>query len=145
MRIRLGTNLDRPRLRRLDNLSAVADEHEGIQTYVLRRKGILDYFLQCQGLIVAEDDDKIVGYMLTHTVDWMHGVSKMIWIEHTGVHPQHRHRGVGYALLKFTRRYYKGKAVYLYAEIHPNNRNLLALFRKAGAEMWDRVLAFRKI
>ena len=90
MNYRAATAKDAVQLRRLDTVSAADDQISGNRFYVLRKKGILDYFIKCKGLLVAEDTGRIVGYALTHPVEWMHGVSKMIWIEHIGVHPQWR-------------------------------------------------------
>jgi len=145
MRIRIGKSSDVRALRELDTVSAEADRFNGKRCFVLRRKGVIEYFIKCRGLFVAEDNGAIIGYVLTHPVDWMHGVRRMIWVEHIGTHPIHRRKGVADALLVFVRKHYRNKGACLYAEIHPQNRNSIGLFRKSGAELVDRVLAFRKI
>jgi len=145
MKYRVATAKDIPQLRRVDTVSAAQDEIDGKRFYVLRKKGVLDYFIKCKGLLVVEDTGRIVGYVLTHPVDWMHGTSKMIWIEHIGVHPQYRRKGIALGLLKFVRSRYRAKAKQLYAEIHPLNAKSIALFRKFGAELIERKLAFKRL
>ncbi len=142
MTIRLATREDVPQLKALDAASAEVDSFGDRKFYVLNAPGLIDYFLDCAGLTVADDDGAVVGYMLTHPVDWMHGAEKLIWIEHVGVHPAHRRKGVGSALLAFAEQHYKGQAGSLYAEIHPLNAASLAMFRSSGAELGERAQAF---
>ena len=117
-------------MRSLDNASAKADAIRGKKFYVLRRRGVLDHFMESKGILVAEADGQVLAYVLTHPVEWMHGVRRLIWIEHIGVRPEHRRKGIGLGLLRFVRQHYKTKADQIYAEIHPLNRKSLALFRK---------------
>ena len=145
MKTRVAKCSDVPALRQLDTVSADADQIDGKRFFVLRRKGVIEYFLNCRGLFVAEDKGEIVGYVLTHPVDWMHGIRKMIWVEHIGTHPGHRRKGVASELLTFARRHYKNKGAYLYGEIHPRNLKSIRLLRKSGAKLVNRVLTFRKI
>ena len=145
MKCRLGTKGDVVELKRLDAASAVVDSIDGKKLFVLRSGRMVEYFIACQGLLVAEADGRIVGYALTHVVEWMHGAEKMAWIEHIGVYPDCRRQGVALRLVRFAARHYKGRAKCLYGEIHPKNTKSLALFRKAGTELAERVLFFRKI
>jgi len=141
----VATGEDIPALRRLDDASAETDAIDGVEPHVLRRQGVLDYFLRCDGILVAEADGQVIAYALTHPVEWMHGVEKLIWIEHIGVHPEHRRKGVGLGLLEFTTKHYEAQAEQLYAEIHPLNRASIALFEKLGGELVDRKLAFKPL
>ena len=145
MKYRLATREDIPELKGIDDASAEADVIDGKKLYVLRRRGVLDYFLRCGGVLVAESDGQIVGYALTHLVEWMHGVEKLIWIEHIGVHPEHRRNGIGLGLLEFVKQHYKTSAEQLYAEIHPLNSKSIALFKKFGVELVERKLAFKTL
>lgn len=145
MEYRLGTEKDVAELKKLDTASAEVDAIGGRKFFVLRSRRMIEYFIACHGLLVAETDGRIVGYALTHVVEWMHGVAKMAWVEHVGVHPDSRRRGVALRLVRFAARHYKGRARCLYGEIHPKNARSLGLFRKVRAELVERVLAFRKI
>jgi len=142
---RLAKRDDVSQLRSLDTVSAAMDQIGGKKCFVLRRKGILEYFLKCKGILVAEDEGRIVGYVLAHPVEWIHGISKLVWIEHIGVHPDHRRRGIGLGMLKFVRRHYRTTARCLHAEIHPLNQRSVRMFRKFGVELVERKLAFKKL
>lgn len=142
MTCRLGTKADIAELKKLDAQSAEVDAIDGEEHLVLGNDLMIDYFLRCRGLIVAETTGRLSGYALTHRVEWMHGVESMAWIEHVGVHPSHRRQGVGTAMLRFAGNHYKGRVSHLYAEIHPKNEKSLGLFRKAKAEFAERVLVF---
>lgn len=141
-KVRLGVAKDFAVLRQLDAVSAVADAKDGQQFHVLQDDDVLDFFLDCEGLIVAEEDGQVVGYMLTHLVDRMHGGKRLAWIEHIGVHPDHRGKGVGTEMLRFASDYYKGRAGCLHASIHPLNKASLRLFESFGAECVERALVF---
>ena len=145
MRFRVATRRDITQLRRIDNESAQADMIDGTKSYVLRRRKVLDHFLNCKGVLVAEINGQVVAYALTHPLEWMHGIRRLIWIEHIGVHPEHRCKGIGLGLLRFVRRHHKAQAAYLYAEIHPLNSGSIALFEKFGVSLVERKLAFKKI
>ncbi len=106
---------------------------------------MLDFYLGCEGLIVAEDGGCLAGYMLTNLVDWMHGAGPLVWVEHIGVHPDHRRRGIGLELLRYVQQHYKGRAECLHASIHPLNTASLRLFDKLGAEKSERALVFKSL
>ena len=95
MILRLATRGDLPELHIIDNACAQADAIDGKKSYVLRRRALLDCFLKCKGILVAEINGGVVAYALTHPVEWMHGVKRLIWIEHITVHPDHRRKGIG--------------------------------------------------
>jgi len=73
---RIASQDDVSQLRSRDTVSAVANQIDGKKSFVLRKKGILDYFLKSKGIFVVEDKGSILGYVLVHPVDWMHGISK---------------------------------------------------------------------
>jgi len=147
MLIRLGTEEDLPQVLGIDRESAPVDGVGGRAPHALQPDGPIDpaYFLWQRGMMVAETEGRVVGYVLSHLVEWMHGIDRLAWIEHIGVHPDFRRRGIGLALLRFTEAHYRGRARTLYAEIHPHNAKSLALFRKFAGEMVERVLAFKEL
>lgn len=138
MEFRIADHNDVEALKALDAASTKAD---GFGPILNDR--MLDHYLGCAGLIVAEGDGQLAGYVLTNLVDWMHGAGPLVWVEHIGVHPGYRRRGVGLELLRFVQRHYKGRAECLHASIHPLNTVSLRLFDKLGAESGERVLVFK--
>jgi GNAT superfamily N-acetyltransferase len=139
-----GTH-DADELRSLDAEAAEADVIDGERFYVLRQAGVLDYFFDVGGVLVAEQKGRLIAYALAHPVAWMHGIEKLIWIEHITVHPERRRQGVGLHLLEFIEQHHSASADQLYAEIHPLNTASIALFTRFGAELVDRKLAFKAL
>jgi ribosomal protein S18 acetylase RimI-like enzyme len=142
---RVATEQDIPALLTLDTTSAPIDAIDGQLVYVLADPTVIPFFLACDGLIVAEIAGQVVGYVLTHIVERMHGIEHLVWIEHIGVHPDFRRRGIGLHLLTYLRAHYHGQATALHAAIHPHNRASLALFQRFQAELDERVLAYAEI
>ena len=145
MEFRLATNEDIEELKALDNISAVNDAINNQKFFVLDNKDLINYYLDQKGLIIAEQDGKIIGYILTQIMAWVHGIKKAVWIEHIGTHPEYRKNGVAVRLLEFTKNYYKDKAECLYGEIHPLNEKSIRLFEKFDCEFVDRKLVFKEI
>ena len=145
MKIRIATRNDIAKLKELDTTCAEADVIDGKKFYVLDKKGIIPYFLKYKGLIVAEDNGMIVGFALSHIAEWMHGVDRLAWIEHIGVHPEHRKKGVAMEMLKFIEKHYRSRAKAVFATIHPLNKKSMQLFGKFGADSYERVMAFKDL
>jgi len=139
---RAATEQDILALLAIDAASAPIDAIAGQELHVLADPAVVPFFLACGGLIVAEVDGQVVGYVLSQVVERMHGIDRLVWIEHFGVHPAFRRQGIGLTLLAHPRMHYRGRAVALHAAIHPHNRASLALFRRFQAECVDRVLVY---
>jgi GNAT superfamily N-acetyltransferase len=103
---------------------------------------LIETFLAQEGILVAVEDGRVVGYLLSHFVPWMHGIPKLVWLEHIGVHPGYRRRGVASGLLEAASRRYRGTAACMHATIHPNNTASLRLVERLKAETTERVLAY---
>lgn len=144
MSVRLATERDIPALIKLDDDSAAVDSI-GKPFHVLRREGVLDFFIRENGLFIMEEGGCLAGYILTHLVKWMHGIETLAWIEHIGVHPAHRGRGIGLLLLQFAEEYYQGQAEALCAEIHPENQRSLSLFAKWQDGDYERRCVYKTI
>ena len=142
---RAATERDIPALLALDAACAPIDAIDGQELYILSDPAVVPFFLACSGLIVAEVGSQMVGYVLSHIVDRMHGFDRLVWVEHIGVHPAFRRRGIGLRLLSYLRVYYRGRATALHAAIHPHNQASLALFQRFQAECDQRVLAYAAI
>lgn len=145
MEIRLANEADLVALHKLDDDSADVDVINGEKFYVLRREGVIDYYLHEHGLFVAVDDDHIAGYVLAHIIEQMHAIDQLVWIEHIGVHPDFRGRGVGLALLHTVEEHYREKADAIYAEIHPLNESSLRLFCKWQDGESDRKCIYKSL
>ncbi|HET9221420.1 MAG TPA: GNAT family N-acetyltransferase [Roseiflexaceae bacterium] len=139
---RAATERDVPALLALDAVCAPVDAIDGQELYILSDPAVMIFFLACGGLIVAEVDGQVVGYILSHIVEHMHGIDRLVWIEHIGVHPAFRRRGIGLHLLTYLRVHYRGRAAVLHAAIHPRNHASLELFQRFPAECAERVLAY---
>ena len=145
MEFRLATKKDTEELKELDDISAKNDAINNQKFFVLSNNDLINYYLDKKGLIIAEQDDKIIGYILTQNIEWVHGIKKVVWNEHIGTHPAYRKNGVAMKLLEFTKNYYKDKADCLYGEIHPLNEKSIRLFEKFDCEIVDRRLVFKEI
>ena len=142
---RLGTQADTRGVLAVDEASAPADAIAGVAFRVLTDPTTLDFFLGSGGLLVAEADGRIAGYALICPIARMHGGGPLAWVEHIGVPPDLRQRGVGSALLDFAGRHFSGRANCLHAAVHPANTASLTLFRRAGATEAQRVLFYKDI
>ncbi len=145
MKFRLATKEDKNQLKKLDSISANTDIFNGEKSFILNKKGLIDFYLNKKGLLVIEDKGQIIGYVLSQQINWMHGIKDLVWIEHICIHPNYRNKGIGKKLLKYVKKYYKGKAQFLYGEIHPLNKISQALFKSCKSEFVDRILVFIKL
>ncbi|HML02723.1 MAG TPA: ribosomal protein S18-alanine N-acetyltransferase [Candidatus Bathyarchaeia archaeon] len=88
--------------------------------------------------IVAEEDDKIVGYMMcrieNNLFGFASGSAKKGHVISIAVLPDHQHKGIGEALMKEAlqnmRARYKAKECYL--EVRVSNVPAIALYKKLG-------------
>jgi ribosomal protein S18 acetylase RimI-like enzyme len=139
---RLATAEDIEGLRTVDEQSAPVDARDGVEYRVLDQPGLIESFLAQGGILVAVEDGRVVGYLLSHLVHWMHGIPKLVWLEHIGVHPSYRRRGIALGLLEAASRRYQGTATCMHATIHPNNTASLRLVERFKAVTTERVLAY---
>jgi len=104
-----------------------------------------DFYLKTGSSFIAEEDGKVVGYVASQMVNFMHGVDKMLWIEYVVVQHKLRRKGIGYALLKRLIDYAKNSgADQIYATINPDNEASVALHLKAGSNVKDWKIASYK-
>jgi len=139
---RSATSQDISALVELDEQSAPVDAIDGVEARILDKPDLLEWMLQHDGIVVAIDEGRVVGYVLSHVVKWMHGIPELVWLEHIGVHPDFRRRGVALALLEAVSSKYHGRASCLHASIHPKNLASLRLMARLHAETGERVLAY---
>jgi len=88
--------------------------------------------------IVAEEDDKVVGYMMcrieNNLFGFASGHAKKGHVISIAVLPEHQHKGIGEALMKEAlhnmKALYKAKECYL--EVRVSNLPAITLYRKLG-------------
>lgn len=108
MIIRSFQGIDTQGLIEIWNQSVPSD---GVTLDVLERKVLLDANFEADGLIVAEEDKSLVGFMvcLVRRVP-MEGVGlqeNQGWVSMFGVHPEHRRKGIGTHIWKKAEEFFK--------------------------------------
>ena len=86
------------------NLWNASMTHDRINPAVFRTKVLLDLNFNHQGLLVAESDGKLVGFVLAlsrQVPQFLDGLQpEEAWITAFGVHPSYRNQGIGTALFE---------------------------------------------
>ena len=92
-----------------------------------------NFYLKTGSSFVAEERGKVIGYVASQTVSYMHGAGKLLWIEYIVVKPEHRRKGIGTTLLKRLTDYAKRNNINrIYTTINPNNKASIKLHQKLG-------------
>jgi len=119
--------------------------HENPQQYLKERRerrevtrARFDFYLKTGSSFVAEEDGKVVGYVASQTINFMHGVDRPLWIEYIVVQSKFRRRGIGLALLRKLMDHAKHSGVdRIYTTINPDNEASIKLHSKAGFNVKD--------
>jgi len=105
-----------------------------------------NFYLKTGSSFVAEDDGKVVGYVTSQTVDFMHDVDRLLWIEYIVVQQKFRRRGTGLALLRKLVEHAKFSGIdRIYTTINPDNQASAKLHVKAGFDVKDWKIASYRI
>lgn len=106
-----------------------------------------DYYLGTESTFVAEDDDGILGYIASQTVNFLHGVNKLLWIEYIVVTPKcEGRRRVCLVLLNRIVEYAKQSGMdRIYTAINLDNEALMRLHAKVGFDLQDWKIASHKV
>ena len=115
-------------------------KHENPQQYLLERqermevtRARFDFYLKTGSSFVAEENSKVVGYVASQTVHFMHDVDRLLWIEYIVVQLQFRRQGIGLALLRKLIDYAKRSGIdRIYTTIKQDNEVSVKLHIKAG-------------
>ena len=92
-----------------------------------------NFYLSTGSSFVAEKDGEVIGYVASQTVDYQHGVDKLLWIEYIVTKKEHRTHGVATLLLKKLIDHAKLKKIdRIYTTINPDNTASTKLHRKLG-------------
>jgi len=94
------------------------------------------FYLKTRSSFVAEEKGKVVGYLASQTVPYLHGVDKLLWIEYIAVKSEHKKHGIGTALLRRLIDHAKrNKIERIYTTINPDNEASIKLHQKAGFDV----------
>lgn len=83
--------------------------------------------------LVAEVNNKVVGYMISTTLYAGFGIRKSAWIMAIGVHPDYMGQGIGLALANRVCDIYRDKQVEsIYSSVMWDSIDVLSFFKKLG-------------
>ena len=104
-----------------------------------------NFYLNTGSSFVAEETGKVIGYVASQTISFMHGVDKLFYIEYVVVKPEFRRRGTGTALMQRLIDYARQNgANRVYSTINPDNEASIILHEKAGFNVRNwKVASFR--
>ncbi len=92
---------------------------------------------------VAEAQGKVVGFVFSQTIKFMHREKRMLWVEYIGVHEEYQGRGIGQALLTKVVDYVKQHSIpRIESTINPDNLPSIKLHEKTGFKVrnWKRAI-----
>ncbi len=85
------------------------------------------------GCLVAEEEGRIVGFILGDIRGWEFGIPKSGWIEIVGVDPEHQGKGVARALIEKLHLYFRNHNVErVMTMVNWNDGGLVSFFRALG-------------
>ena len=125
-----------------------------IQEAITKHKADKDWEQLVEGYIknsgdtslVAEEDSKVVGFMLGDIKTYGFGVPRSGWIEVIGVHPRHMGSGIGKKLGNELIKIFKGKKVkHIFTSVRWDSGDLIAFFKSIGFERSNFTNLERKI
>ncbi len=126
----------------------------GIQEAITKKKvsGRLDHRIRdyirkdSEGCLVAEDEGKVVGFVIGDVKDWGFGVEKSGWLEIIGIHPKFMGQGIGRELGKRLLDHFKEKGVKnAYTVARWDSGDLLAFFKSIGFDRSDFINLERRL
>lgn len=92
-----------------------------------------DFYLKTRSSFVAEEKGKVIGYVASQTVNYQHGVDKLLWIEYIVTKKEHRRHGVATLLLEKLIDHAKHEKIdRIYTTINPDNTASIKLHQKLG-------------
>jgi len=97
-----------------------------------------DFYFKAGSSFVAEEDGEVVGYVASQTINFMHGVDKVLWIEYIVVQKRFRKKGIGLVLLQKLIDHAKAIGINrIRTTINPDNEASIGLHLKAGFNVRD--------
>jgi len=128
-------------------------KHKNPKQYLIERRerrevtrARFDFYLKTGSSFVAEENGKVIGYVASQTVHFMHGVNKLLWVEYIVVQREFRRQRIGLALLHKLIDYAKRSGIdRVYTTINPDNEASIKLHLKADFDVKDWKIASHRI
>jgi N-acetylglutamate synthase-like GNAT family acetyltransferase len=99
-----------------------------------------------QACLVAEDEGKVVGFVIGDVKDWGFGVEKSGWLEIIGIHPKYMGQGIGKRLGKELLEHFKSKGIKnVFTVARWDSGDLLAFFKSIGFDRSDFINLERRL
>lgn len=99
-------------------------------------------YLKTGSSFAAEKNGEVIGYVASQTINYQHGVDKLLWIEYIVTKKEHRRHGVATLLLKKLIDYAKHEKINrIYTTINPDNAASVELHRKLGFDVKNWIIA----
>jgi RimJ/RimL family protein N-acetyltransferase len=90
-----------------------------------------NFYLKTGSSFAAEKKGEVIGYVASQTVNYQHGVDKLLWIEYIVTKKEHRRRGIATLLLKKLIDHAKHEKIdRIYTTINPDNTASIKLHQK---------------
>ena len=107
--------------------------HKEIQNKRKVTSSRFNFYLNTESSFVAEKNGEVIGYVASQTINYQHGVDKLLWIEYIVTKKEHRRQGVATLLLKKLVDHAKHKRIdRIYTTINPDNTASIKLHKKLG-------------
>ena len=88
-----------------------------------------------EGCFVAEQDNRVVGFLISYILTLGFGIEKSAWIANLGVNPDYMGNGIGGMLAERTFELYKSKNIKrVYTSVRWDTSDLLSFFKTQGFE-----------
>jgi ribosomal protein S18 acetylase RimI-like enzyme len=85
--------------------------------------------------LVAETDNKVIGFMISYLLAGGFGMARSAWILTFGVDPDYMDQGIGSRLAKEVMEFYRQKGVnHIYTSVRWDSVDLLSFFKTLGFE-----------
>jgi RimJ/RimL family protein N-acetyltransferase len=97
-----------------------------------------NFYLKTGSSFVAEKNGEVIGYVASQTINYQHGVDRLLWIEYIVTKKEHRRRGVATLLLKKLIDHAKHQRIdRTYTTINPDNTASIKLHQKLDFNVKD--------
>jgi len=88
--------------------------------------------------VVAEQDNQVIGFMISYILTMGFGISKSAWIATLGVDPRHMGQGIGELMARDIFRCYKAQGIKnVYTSVRWNSTDLLSFFQTMDFDRSD--------
>jgi RimJ/RimL family protein N-acetyltransferase len=116
--------------------------HKEIQDKRKVTSSRFNFYLKTGSSFVAEKDGEVIGYVASQTINYQHGVDRLLWIEYIVTKKEHRRQGVATRLLKKLIDHAKHEKIdRIYTTINPDNTASIKLHQKLGFDVKNWITA----